>query len=68
MSSSGVVQPCNDLVKIPHPEDGGSKVLRNVGILPHHYTPSEPTRRRLEFIETLHGVVHRMRLHGVVLS
>jgi hypothetical protein len=24
-------------------EDGGSKVLRNVGILPHHYTVSQPS-------------------------
>jgi len=23
-----------------HPEDGGSKVLRNVGIRPHHFTRS----------------------------
>jgi hypothetical protein len=26
------------------PEDGGSKVLRNVGILPQHYTTSQPRR------------------------
>jgi len=25
-----------------HPEDGGSKLLRNVGILSHHYTASRP--------------------------
>jgi hypothetical protein len=31
-----------------HPEDGGSKVVRNVGILPHHYTASQARRRRLE--------------------
>jgi len=30
-----------------HPEDGGSRVLRNVGILPHNDTVSQP-RRRLE--------------------
>jgi hypothetical protein len=29
-----------------HPEDGGSKVLRNVGILPHHYTVSRLRRPR----------------------
>jgi hypothetical protein len=31
-----------------HPEDGGSKLLRNVGILPQHHTMSEPRRQRLE--------------------
>jgi len=31
-----------------HPEDGGSMVLRNVGILPWHYTASHPRRPRLE--------------------
>jgi hypothetical protein len=29
-------------------EDGGSMVLRNVGILPQHYTASQPRRPRLE--------------------
>jgi len=30
-------------------EDGGSKILRNVGILPHHYAASQPRRKpRLE--------------------
>jgi hypothetical protein len=28
-----------------HPEDGGSKVLRNVGILPQQYMASQPRRR-----------------------
>jgi hypothetical protein len=27
---------------VSQPEDGGSKVLRNIGILPHHYTVSQP--------------------------
>jgi hypothetical protein len=31
-----------------HSEGGGRKVLRNVGILPHHYTVSK-LRTRLEF-------------------
>jgi hypothetical protein len=31
-----------------HPEDGDSTVLRNVGILPQHYTASQPRRPRLE--------------------
>jgi len=31
-----------------HPEDGGSQVLQNVGILPYHYTASEPKRPQLE--------------------
>jgi hypothetical protein len=30
-----------------HPDDGGSMDLRKVGILPQHYTASQP-RRRLE--------------------
>jgi hypothetical protein len=29
-----------------HPEDGGSTVLRNVGIILHHYTASQPRRLR----------------------
>jgi len=29
-------------------EDGGSKVLQNVGILLQHYTLSQPRRSRLE--------------------
>jgi len=28
-----------------NPEDGGSIVLRNVGIVPHHYTVSQSRRR-----------------------
>jgi len=31
------------------PECGGSKVLRNIGVLPHHYTASEPRKSRLKF-------------------
>jgi hypothetical protein len=31
-----------------HPEDGGSMVLRNVCILPQHYTASQPWRPGLE--------------------
>jgi len=27
-----------------HPENGGSKALRNVGTLPQHYTVSQPRR------------------------
>jgi hypothetical protein len=27
-----------------HPENGGSKALRNAGIVPHHYTASHPRR------------------------
>jgi len=30
-----------------HPEDGGSMDLWNVGILPRHYTESQPKRPRL---------------------
>jgi hypothetical protein len=39
-----VVTPCSS----NDPEDGGSKVLRNVDILPQHYTASQPRRPRLE--------------------
>jgi hypothetical protein len=47
----GCVTPCSDVVghlptfrrtfylRLPR-EDGGNKVIRNVGILPHHYTVS----------------------------
>jgi hypothetical protein len=35
-------------VKWSAPEDGGNNVLRNVGILPQHYTVSQPRRPRLE--------------------
>jgi hypothetical protein len=31
-----------------HPEDEGSMVFRNVGILPHHYTVSLPRKPGLE--------------------
>jgi hypothetical protein len=31
-----------------HPENGGSMALRNVGILPQHYTASKPRRPRFE--------------------
>jgi len=31
-----------------HLEDGSNKFLRNAGILPHHYTASQPRRPRLE--------------------
>jgi hypothetical protein len=31
-------------------EDGGSKDPRNVGILPHHYTVSQPRRTALEVL------------------
>jgi hypothetical protein len=29
---------------ILHPEDEGSKVPRNVGVLPHHYMVSQPQK------------------------
>jgi len=37
--------PCSDVI---HPEDGGSKVVWNVAVLPHHYTASQPSRPRLQ--------------------
>jgi hypothetical protein len=36
------VTPCSDVGSL-HPADGGSKFL-TVGILPHHYTVSQPRR------------------------
>jgi hypothetical protein len=41
--SSGFVTPLNK----SHPEDGGSMGLRNVGILPQHYTASQPRRPQI---------------------
>jgi hypothetical protein len=35
-------------LQIHHPEDGGSKVLRNVEILPQHCRASHPRRHQLE--------------------
>jgi hypothetical protein len=40
-----------------HPEDGGSLDLRNVGILPQHYTASQPRRPRLEIGLKLNGTI-----------
>jgi hypothetical protein len=40
-------------LKVPsslHPEDGGSKFLRNVGVLQQHYTASQPRRPQLELL------------------
>jgi hypothetical protein len=45
---SWIVVPCS--VTLPPSrfllEDGNSMVLRNIGILPHHYTASQPSRWR----------------------
>jgi len=51
-----VVTPCNIVVRyqrfgdpysLQDPQDGGSMDLRNVGILPQHYTASQLRRPRL---------------------
>jgi hypothetical protein len=34
-----------------HLEDGDSKILRNVGILPHHYKMLQPGRSRHDSVE-----------------
>jgi hypothetical protein len=34
-------------------KDEGSRNLRNVGILPQHYTASQPRRPQLEFLSKL---------------
>jgi hypothetical protein len=36
-----------------HHEDGSSMALWNVGILPQHYTASQPRRPRVEIIQTV---------------
>jgi hypothetical protein len=33
-----------------NPEDGDNKVIRNVGILPHHYIALQQRRPRFEFL------------------
>jgi len=35
-----------ECLKLLHPENGSCKILRNVGIQPHHYTISQPRRSR----------------------
>jgi hypothetical protein len=42
------LMPCNVAVEYQSPEDGGSMVLRNVGILPQHYVASQAKKPRLE--------------------
>jgi len=39
-----------------HPEDGGSMILRNVGILPQHCTPSQHRRPRPETLTKPHSL------------
>jgi hypothetical protein len=46
-----------------NPEDGGSTVLRNVGILPHHYTVSQSWRWRHQ--STLKRSYPTASLHGI---
>jgi hypothetical protein len=36
---------------LPHPEDGGSRVILNIGILPQHYMMLQPRRPYLVFKE-----------------
>jgi hypothetical protein len=45
-----IVTPANVVIdtKPLQKEDGASKVLRNVGILPQHHKESQPRRNRLE--------------------
>jgi len=39
-----------DKIEVEIPEDGGSKVLRNVGKLPQHYMVTQPRTHRLNYI------------------
>jgi hypothetical protein len=42
-----IVAPCSVMVGEHRAEDGGKMVLRNVGILPQHYTASQPKRPQI---------------------
>jgi hypothetical protein len=58
-----VVTPCSIAVENPyclhlHPEDGGSMDLWIVGILPQHYTASQPRKPRLEVTGTFRWVIY----------
>jgi hypothetical protein len=53
-----VVTPCS----VVHPEDGGSKVLRNVGILPHGVI----TQDRLETSEYYWVVIATAKLYYIL--
>jgi hypothetical protein len=39
-----------EYIGIPLPEDGGSMIIRNVGIVPDHYTASGPRRPAISVI------------------
>jgi len=49
-----ILRTCGDVVghqsfgEPLHPEDGGNMVLRDLSILPHHYTEPQPTGSRSE--------------------
>jgi hypothetical protein len=51
------------------PEDGGSKVFRNVGVLPHHYTVSHGLGYQRLFTEqiriTYEGVSKSFRTESI---
>jgi hypothetical protein len=47
-----------------HPEDGGSKVVRNVDILPHQYTVSQPGRPQLGF-HWIHNLWNHYNCHDM---
>jgi hypothetical protein len=47
-----------------HPEDGGSFVLRNVGILPHYYTVSQPEDGDSEALRNLVSYHNTTRRHN----
>jgi len=48
MSRLNILELCSAHRQSLHPEDGGSKVLQNAGILLQHYTASQPKRLRFE--------------------
>jgi hypothetical protein len=46
--SSETLVSYSNITRRHNPEDGGSMELRNAGILPQHYTASQPRKPRHE--------------------
>jgi len=55
-----------EVLWIVTPEDGGSMVLRNDGILPQHYTASQPRRPRLESKSVVDLTLHVTLLSEII--
>jgi hypothetical protein len=50
-----------------NPEDGGSMDLRNIGILPQHYTMSQPRRPRLETFQVIEPILIDFVIYETVI-